>query len=63
MCVCVVDEVYMAEDYQKEAYLLEDVGIIWRGVESSKVPLHWEYGQVSSISSGKKVSHYGYSMY
>ena len=51
VCVCVVDEVYLEEECQRETYLLDDVGTIWRGVESCKVPLEWEYGQVSSRPS------------
>ena len=39
----------MEGDSQKETYLLDDVGTIWRGTHSSQIPLEWEYGQVSNV--------------
>lgn len=36
----------MSDELQRKAYLLDDVGIIWRGSEAQKLALHWQYGQV-----------------
>lgn len=40
----------MKNELQRQAYLLDDVGVIWRGTESQRVPLHWQYGQVCHTS-------------
>lgn len=40
------DDSYLNDDLQIKAYLLDDVGIIWRGSQDQKLALHWQYGQV-----------------
>lgn len=40
------DDTYLKDELQRQAYLLDDVGIIWRGSEAQKLALHWQYGQV-----------------
>lgn len=45
-CVAEDDDTYLKDEIQKQEYLLDDVGTIWRGTESHKTPLYWEYGQV-----------------
>ena len=40
------DDSYLNDDLQRKAYLLDDVGIIWRGSQAQKLALHWQYGQV-----------------
>ena len=47
-CVHTVDDAYVQDPDQREAYLEQDVGTIWRGVATHKTPLQWEYGQVSN---------------
>jgi hypothetical protein len=45
-CFNADDDTYLSDELQRKAYLLDDVGVIWRGSEAQKLPLHWQYGQV-----------------
>ena len=46
---CVDDDTYLSDEVQRKAYLLDDVGVIWRGSEAQKLPLYWQYGQVGLV--------------
>ncbi len=44
------DDTYMENAEDLQHYLLEDVGIIWRGTSSHPLPTKWEFGQVRTLS-------------
>ena len=45
------DDSYIEDDSHRRDYLINDVGVIWRGTSRHKVPLTWEFGQVSMLAS------------
>ena len=50
------DDSYMEDESQRRDYLLSDVGVIWRGTSRHKVPLVWEFGQVSESAAKQSFS-------
>ena len=42
---CASDSVYLSDEKEREEYVMEDRGLIWRGTTRSSHPCHWNFGQ------------------
>lgn len=44
-CTFIADEVYLKDDVQREEYVLNEEGLMWRGSHSRQKEVMWKYGQ------------------
>jgi len=42
---CEKDQTYMANEEERQEYVLNDTGYIWRGTKDHSTPCHWNFGQ------------------
>lgn len=53
LILLVDDDVYMADEDERQEYVLNDSGIIFQGVENDIEEEAWNYGQVNSTTSSR----------
>lgn len=47
MCLFVDDWVYLPDDNERQEYVMNEEGVIYRGTSSYPRPMPWVFGQVS----------------